>query len=234
MTQIYRIDKQEWTEEEADNLVNEWGMHNISYEQMVNYENITLDEAATLHQFGPRNGIYQFAALYRKNGHNFLWRGRRVPTIVRSRIVQMLLSNQADYQKQGTMLLYKAGGNSRYNNQKFYPIRLSDNRYSFLLGSVSGIQNWVSHKYPSTSNMENFEMLYSLWEREHLVDPYTTTPRRAQMSFVMDQLMSNAEYKEYYNEFVENSDVKRATYCLWKDGEIKEWERCGDNLHPKI
>ena len=50
----------------------------------------------------------------------------------------------------------------------------------------------------------------------------------------MDQLMSNAEYKEYYNEFVENSDVKRATYCLWKDGEIKEWERCGDNLHPKI
>ena len=235
--------------EEATRVIREWGMHNVCYAQMIRNENITEDEAVQLSEYGPRGGCFQFAAIYRKNDHNYIWRGRRVPDKIKDRLASLLANTDPDNQKQGTMLLYKTGGNSRINNKTFYPIRLSNNRYSFQMGSLAGLQMWLSTKYdPDALSPERLALnsIFNMWKSEHLLDEIpveygsaaTSFNRRAMMAFLMDQFVTTDEYKELHaahGGVIESEDsIFRATHCVWKNGEIIEWERCGQNIHPKI
>lgn len=247
MTQLYRIEKQDMDVEEATRVIREWGMHNVCYAEMIHNENITEGEAVQLAHYGPRGGCYQFAAIYRKNDHNYIWRGRRVPDKIKRRLTTLLANTDPDNQKQGTMLLYKTGGNSRVNNRAFYPIRLSDNRYSFQMGSLAGLGWWMDTKYNSDSlsdERQALDSIFNMWKSEHLLDEVPSGydairsfNRRAKMTFLMDQFINTDEYKELYSTqgVIDSEDsIFRATHCVWKDGEIIEWQRCGQNIHPKI
>ena len=226
--------------EEASKVINEWGIHNICYAQMIRNENITEDEAVELSHYGPRNGCFQFAAIYRKNDHNYIWRGRRVPDVIRGRLKKLLVSNDPEEHKQGTMLLYKTGGNSRKDNRIFYPIRLSDNRYSFQMGSLVGLRHWLNVNYETATARDALDILFRMWSLEHLLDvdiaDSAEFKRRSYMAFLMDKFVNTEKYKElFHSDDVAGSDeITRATHCVWKDGEIIEWERCGQNIHPKI
>ena len=239
MTQLYRVDKRDWdSEDEVALLVNEWAQHHICYHKMVQYENITQDEADNNNARGSPD-IAQFAALYRKDGRNYLWRGRRVPMTVRYRLQSMMYAENAAEQNEGTILLYKTGGSGRESNQSYYPVRMSGNKYVFVLGSVAHFQQWLSE-----NTMD--DTLWKVWAAEHLVDwaPHMTGFEynrarsryavRSQYVYLMDQYLSSEDYSSLYERYAAGGDVRRAAYCVWQDGAIIEWVGCGQEIHPKI
>ena len=236
MTQLYRIDKKDWNSDGADILITEWAQHNAKYAQLLKNENITIEELENLQQYGPHSYmLYQFAALYRKNGTNYLWRGRRVPMSVRMRLQNMMETSS----NEGTLLLYKTRGNSSSANEHFYPVRMSRNRYAIVLGTTNHLQSWIS------SNGID-EASWRLWCAEHIVDwELHGTLRnfiiRTQYCYMMDQFINSTMFNELYKEtFVEmderNSSMScpRAAFCIWQDGEIVRWNNSGQKIHPKI
>ena len=243
MTQLYRIDKRDWdSEDEVALLINEWAQHQVRYGKMVQYENITQEEADVLYRRGPQGDIYHFAALYRKNGTNYIWRGRRVPMNIRYRLQTMMYAENAAEQNEGTVLLYKAQGNSRENNQSYYPLRMSNNRYVFVLGSVAHFSQWLSE-----NNLD--DDAWRMWASEHLLDwesrassgsfMYERLARsryniRSQYAYLMDQFINLEKYSELYQQFASDSDMQRGAYCVWQDGVITQWKAEGQLIHPKI
>ena len=163
-----------------------------------------------------------------------------MPDVIRGRLKKLLVSNDPEEHKQGTMLLYKTGGNSRKDNRIFYPIRLSDNRYSFQMGSLVGLRHWLNVNYETATARDALDILFRMWSLEHLLDvdiaDSAEFKRRSYMAFLMDKFVNTEKYKElFHSDDVAGSDeITRATHCVWKDGEIIEWERCGQNIHPKI
>ncbi len=240
MTQLYRIDKRDWdSEDEVALLINEWAQHQVRYGKMVQYENITQEEADVLYRDGPQNDVYQFAAVYRKNGINYIWRGRRVPMNIRYRLQKMMYATEAAEQNEGTVLLYKAQGQGREKNQSYYPIRMSNNRYVFVLGSVAHFSQWLSE-----NNLD--DDAWRMWASEHLLDwgslmsasmydrSRSRYSIRSQYAYLMDQFINLEGYTELYEQYADAGDIRRGAYCVWQDGAIIEWVGCGQEIHPKI
>tara|TARA_R110000751_G_scaffold119302_11_gene219793 strand:- start:4891 stop:5598 length:708 start_codon:yes stop_codon:yes gene_type:complete len=235
MTQIFRINAERLREtgvEEAEKWLLNWSSHRTSYSLL----GLTDEEQFALSE--PRSQCYNFAALYRKDGVNFLWRGRRVPLNIRDRIGSAIHGGEIE----GTLLLYKTQGNTRMNKKLFFPIRLSDNRYSIMAGSASGLQSWMRDNAGELDGdwSASYEMIYNMWATEHLVDYSLQFPadgahlrRRARYTYLMDQHISAQDFIELC-EANTNMDVPRSTYCIWKDGEILQWAQQGQDIHPKI
>ena len=232
MTQIYRINTKHITEG------NEEPISEIRYATALKSWatlNINWDSGGDTSTAANCNG---FMALYRKKGHNYLWRGNVVLSSVRER----LLENREDLE--GTMLLYKAGQNTnnRRTNIKF-PIRLSDNRYAFVTGSVAHLYKYAEDLDLIPSGSDEFldNPAFLLWASEHIRDYGTLWDSRLAAGYAFRkrcwfvwllETMSLDDYESYYESHL--SEVTRAAYCIWKDGEIVHWWRMGDQIHPYI
>jgi len=87
---------------------------------------------------------------------------------------------------------------------------------------------------------EAYEMLFNVWSHEHLVDralmyqPHGVHFRnRAKYTYILDQHINGADFLDLTDRYC-NDDIPRATYCVWQNGEIVEWHRYGQRIHPKI
>jgi len=236
MTQIYRIDtagENRLDAQQFSDVINEWGALTTRFNTLYQYDNISNEEQ--IQYSAQTQGVSGFAYVYRKNGRNFLWRGTMVPSRIRMRLIDAYLKEEIE----GTLILYKAGSSATRTNKEKYPIRLTGSRYAFVTGDTRFMRVFGRHSelmiYDSdTERHQRAEMVYDLWGSENLLDYSVGTEsfkRRAFYVLMLSEHMSLAEYEDYFNEYAE---VRRSAYCIWKDGEIIEWRRMGDNYHPSI
>ena len=242
--QIYRINKDNLADFAAqdenttfDYIVAEWRKRETCFVLMKRTGQILTEEQ--FRYMIARNTMRAkgYGALYRKKGRNYVWRsggGRRarVPSAVSHRLTTGL------EEMEGDILLYKRGA-MHGNNDEHYPIRLSEGRYAFVIGSINHILMYAS-ELEVRMNEEASLLLFDLWAQEHLVDydrlrmsPHFKT--RAQYVWLMETyLIDNNEFIEWFDNYAHDNECLRAAYCLWKDGEIIRWVRAGGNVHPKI
>ena len=231
MTQIYRINTSGgFWRENAEEIVREW--RNFEPVGKIMYETAQIDEEQMMHLNEQHIQTNGFIALYRKKGRNYIWRGNMVPIAVSNRILLSL----GDLS--GTLLLYKAGQTRNRNPTVKYPLRLSGNRYVFLTGSNTFLLKYAIEEGLADAEEPQYYTIPSflLWASEHLVDYQRyfgdmAFKRRAFYAYIMDQFMDEDTFKQDYGEYRE---VQRSAYCVWKDGEIIEWWRYGEDIHPKI
>lgn len=175
-----------------------------------------------------------FGVLYRKKGNNYVWRGKSVPTQLISR-----LKNSFD-DITGDIMLYKRGASTPKNSQHF-PLRLSDGRYAFVLGSTQHIviEAHVCHGINLSS--EEYDLVFDLWAQEHLLDYDRLPPRgmtnpfksRAQYVWLMENYIDDNDYSDVYD--THRSDVgPRAAYCVWQNGNTIRWVNAGMDVHPIV
>ena len=175
-----------------------------------------------------------FGVLYRKKGNNYVWRGKSVPTQLISR-----LKNSFD-DITGDIMLYKRGASTPKNSQHF-PLRLSDGRYAFVLGSTQHIviEAHVCHGINLSS--EEYDLVFDLWAQEHLLDYDRLPPRgmtnpfksRAQYVWLMENYIDDNDYSDVYD--THRSDVgPRAAYCVWQNGNTTRWVNAGMDVHPIV
>ena len=238
MTQIYRINAETLKSkgrEETELVITNWS-HTIP---SIVFAQGMVDRDS----FVPTHRCYGFAAIYRKNGANFLWRGSGgVKDKVQLRIADSIMSGEVE----GDILLYKSSSFHRYDKRYNFPIRLSDNRYAILTGSLNGLRGWIREDEAASPIDDRsifspaYDMLYNVWSMEHLVDRHlgdrsygNMFTDRAKLIYLLDQHLNGADFKDLSDIYC-NDEVPRATYCVWKDGQFVEWHRYGQNLHPKI
>jgi hypothetical protein len=256
--QIYRINTEN-LEEFADqsagitfaNILAEWKRSETQYTLMRQSGQLENDQQLGWALARNTQLVNGYGALYRKRGRNYLWRGKRVAQPVFNRISNGLPDIE------GEVLLYKRGA-SGGKNDEHYPIRLSNNRYAFVLGSVQHVLRGALDRFSIRINEPEQLLLFSLWAQEHLIDYDRLQPNlpvnvpnhfktRAQYVWLMEQFINDSMFstdfygyaegasdEEEENEESENNMGLRAAYCVWQNGEIIRWVRAGNNVHPKI
>ena len=185
-----------------------------------------------------RNDHFQaahgFGVLYRKKGNNYVWRGKHVPHQLISR-----LKNSFD-EITGDIMLYKRGASTPKNSQHF-PLRLSDGRYAFVLGSTQHIVIEAYNNHGISLSSEEYDLVFDLWAQEHLLDYDRLPPRgmtnpfksRAQYVWLMENYINDNDYSTVYD--THRSDVgPRAAYCVWQNGNTIRWVNAGMNVHPIV
>ena len=206
MTQLYKINTAvEMPNEAFGEIINEWGALHTRFEVSHIYGHITDEERSVYHS--QSQSVSGFACLYRKNGRNFLWRGRHVPSSIRLR----LINAYAEKELEGTLVLYKAGSSSTRANQEKYPIRLINNEYAFVTGDtrflrVYGRDNDLMIYDSDSERHQRAEMVYNLWGSENLLDYHINTEafkRRAFYVLMLKDYMSLGDYESYYTEYSE-------------------------------
>ena len=244
MTQLYRIDTSNPTtadESRVTAIVDEWANQQASFRIKEHYEDSWgQQETQDFVDYGPRAQQNLHVAVYRKNGVNYVWRGMIVSTDVRMRIRKAIESDA-----EGTVLLYKSGGH-RLNKGLYFPIRLSNNRYAFVLGSTRPINQWIHDPTIERPASEGLDTLFDLWASEHIQDykflnssgaTYNTSFRqRAQYVFCMTEFINDEKWHELYDLLFGNEPevLHRSAFCVCKDGEVERWLQRGLDIHPKI
>tara|TARA_R100000700_G_C3164189_1_gene139580 strand:- start:657 stop:1433 length:777 start_codon:yes stop_codon:yes gene_type:complete len=203
------------------------------------------DLMKSIHQIGGamydslKNNHFQqahgFGILYRKKGNNYVWRGKSVPHQLVSR-----LKNGFD-EITGDIMLYKRGASTRKNEEHF-PLRLSDGRYAFVLGSTQHIIIEAYNRHGISLSSEEYNLVFDLWAQEHLLDydrlpsiPAMTNPfkNRAQLVWLMENYINDNDYGSVYDDH--RTDVgPRAAYCVWQNGNTIRWVNAGIDVHPKV
>ena len=176
-----------------------------------------------------------FGVLYRKKGNNYVWRGKHVPL----QLVRRLKDGFDDIT--GEIMLYKRGASTRKNDEHF-PIRLSDGRYVFVLGSTQHIIIEAYNNHGISLSSDEYNLVFDLWAQEHLLDydrlpsiPAMTNPfkNRAQLVWLMENYISDDDYCSVYDNH--RQDVgPRAAYCVWQNGNTIRWVNAGMDVHPKV
>lgn len=250
--QIYRINTEN-LEEFADqsagitfaNIAAEWRNPQTQYSLMKASGQIENDEQLGWIIARNTHRVKGYGALYRKKGRNYIWRGKKVALPVFERIVNGLPDIE------GKVLLYKRGAASGKNDEH-YPIRLSNNRYAIVAGSVQHLLRGAVDRFDIRINDPEQLLLFSLWAQEHLIDydrlradspVYSANANhfkiRAQYIWLMEQFINDdmftADFYDYTESLEGNENNQgRAAYCVWQDGEVIRWVRAGNNVHPKI
>lgn len=245
MTQIYKIDTNTlMSEQMVEDIVNEWANVGVNFRIKEHFDDSWGEqETRDFMAFGPRTQQHLHVAVYRKDDINYIWRGMLVDTKVRERIKKAIYSDAT-----GTVLLYKTGGHRR-NKGCYFPLRLSNNRYAFVLGSAQPIAQWIND--PSIRRPEGLDSVFDLWASEHLKDykylernlryigndeHRASFKQRAYYVFAMSEFISDDKWYELY-ELLYGDDphvAHRSAYCVWKDGEIERWLQGGLDIHPNI
>ena len=175
-----------------------------------------------------------FGVLYRKKGNNYVWRGKHVP----SQLVYRLKNGFDEII--GDIILYKRGA-STPNNAQHFPLRLSDGRYAFVLGSTQHIIIEAYNRHSISLSSEEYDLVFDLWAQEHLLDYDRLPPRgmtnpfknRAQLVWLMENYIDDNDYGSVYDEH--RTDVgPRAAYCVWQNGNTIRWVNAGIDVHPKV
>mgnify|MGYP003657106346 CR=1 FL=1 len=251
--QIYRINTEnleEFADQSAEitfaNVLAEWRNSQTQYTLMKASGQIENDEQLGWTIARNTQRVKGYGALYRKKGRNYLWRGKRVASPVFDRIRNGLPDIE------GEVLLYKRGAASGKNDEH-YPIRLSNNRYAIVVGSIQHVLRGALDRFNIRINEPEQLLLFSLWAQEHLIDydrlraddpVYSSVVNhfklRAQYVWLMEQFINDnmfeADYYGYWDDIDEddNNTGLRAAYCVWQDGKVIRWVRAGNNVHPKI
>ena len=222
----------------------EWRSRFTQYELMKQVHQISRAMHSEMRSNHYHN-VHGFGLLYRKKGNNYVWRGREVPLT----IVNRLVSSFDDIV--GDIILYKRGASTPVNAQHF-PIRLSDGRYAFVLGSTQHIlvEAYNSHAIRTTES--DYSLVFDTWAQEHLLD-YDRLPlaingdgeqvtalnmtnpfkNRAMLVWLMENYISDTDYCRAYDDHRTDCGP-RAAYCVWQNGNTVRWVNAGMDVHPKV
>ena len=240
MTQIYRINVDSIKNSEIagvidpipfHEVVREWALFQPQYGTMVRTGQLEQEQADVLYA-NNQHRVGGYAMLYRKNSRNYLWRGKFVHSALHDRICQAVGEEKIE----GTLLLYKRGSING-GNATHYPIRMSNNRYAIVAGSIQHILRWALDQHEIKINTHPYLTMFDQWASEHLLDYEVMKMNqkymvRAQYCWLLDQFMNDDAFNMAFYDY--DAEVPRAAYCVWKDGEIIRWANAGKGAHPKI
>lgn len=151
-----------------------------------------------------------WAALWHRNGHDYIHRSKAQPFTLNDRgvlheykpaaerLFKLLTTEGFRKQMKGEIVLYKSGAGQRDLSGSNYPIRLTDGRYCFYTGN-SQLVDRLAMSDENRFTSDEADLLFRLWMNDNIVMPtcFTSEQKRIERISPTKSIIKNRAEKEF-------------------------------------